>query len=225
MEEDKTKQVENQGLAIIEKMGGLVISDQESYDLALQYRSELQGYLERVEAFFEPMRVKAHEAYKEILNKKAEVVKPAKVHLDGLNASIGIFLQSQREKQRKLQEAEQERLNALAEKQHEREIKKLQKKGYDPESIEMMSQQAVVAPVAEVKPILEQGGISTREQWQGEVVDMMALIKFISKNKRYQHLLQVDQAELNKLARSMRQNLDLPGVNVISKTVVATKRR
>jgi NCAIR mutase (PurE)-related protein len=171
------------------------------------------------------MKQKAYDAYKAILDKKNEVVKPMEAALQSVNRRLGEWAEEQEAERQRLEAEEVERANRQAEKDRQKELKKLRSKGYDEASVQAMATQAVVPVVREVAPTYEKGGLTTRKTYSGAVVDLHALIKFVAKNKRYAYLLKIDQAELNKLVRSMREDCDLPGVRVETNTTVASGRK
>lgn len=58
-------------------------------------------------------------------------------------------------------------------------------------------------------------GISESIHWKAEVDDLFALIKHIAGNPKYINLVRAEMAALNALARSLRENFDLPGCRAV----------
>lgn len=49
-------------------------------------------------------------------------------------------------------------------------------------------------------------------KWRARVTDKMALILFVSKNPNFVHLLDVNQSQLNTLAKNQQRTMRIPGV-------------
>lgn len=66
------------------------------------------------------------------------------------------------------------------------------------------------APVA--TSITKAAGASMRKNWKAEVTDKAALIKHVAANPHLVNLLDVNDSALNKMAKALELNLNLPGV-------------
>jgi hypothetical protein len=58
-------------------------------------------------------------------------------------------------------------------------------------------------------------GLHETKRWKAEVTDKAALVAFIAANPMYLHLVTVDTAALTALARSLKDNMMLPGVKAV----------
>lgn len=76
--------------------------------------------------------------------------------------------------------------------------------------------QAVAAP--------KLSGISSREDWKAEVVNLMALVQAVARGEAPLELIQANQTEINKHARALKSNMRVPGVRVYAEEVVAARR-
>jgi hypothetical protein len=124
-----------------------------------------------------------------------------------------------REEQRKAEERarkEQERLARRAEKAAE--------KGQADKAEELQAQsQAVQAPIAQFhKPKAQ--GVSIRQNWKAEVIDLTALARAVADGKVPARMIQANQQELNKLAKALQADMDVPGVRAIAEDVVSARR-
>lgn len=68
----------------------------------------------------------------------------------------------------------------------------------------------VAAPVAPYVPKVT--GTTVRGTWKAKVTDKIALIKFIAEHPEWTHLLDINESQLNALARGQKADLKLPGV-------------
>jgi hypothetical protein len=188
-------------------------------------RTNIKTVIDRATAYFEPLRVAAKETYDAVVKKKNEVVKPAEQALAEVNKKLAEYVMAQEQERRRLEQIETDRANRETEKLRQREVKKLERQGYDAESVQLIATQVAVPQVREIAPTYEAGAISTRVAYEAEVVDLLALVKFVAKNKRYLYLLEANKTEVNKLARSMREQLDIPGLKLNKKTTIASNSR
>ena len=81
----------------------------------------------------------------------------------------------------------------------------------------------ITAPLVESEvPTVK--GITTTTRYKAEVVDMMALIKFVAANPQYAECLEANQTALNKLASSLKTNLQINGVRVVPVEGITSRR-
>jgi hypothetical protein len=224
MKNNGAEKIENQALQVVSRSQEIQIFDQGSYNQAVILRNEITGFIDGAKIFFEPMKQKAWESHKEIVAKINQVVKPAEDALKKVNQQLAQWIDQQAELERARQAELQESARLEAERDRAKELKKLSKRGYDQASLDLIASEAIIVQPIEVEPTYDPGGVSARKKWSGEVVDLLALIKFVAKNKQFLYLLEANQTEVNKLARSMRENMDIPGVKIVKETVIASKR-
>lgn len=115
-----------------------------------------------------------------------------------------------RENQRK----EQERLQAQA--------KKAEQRG-KVEQAEALRQQADATPAIAPPAPQKVAGLSTREDWEAEVVDKMALVKAVAAGKVPIEALDVNMPLLNKMARALKQSLAWDGVKARAVQRIASR--
>ncbi len=151
--------------------------------------------------------------------------KPAKEWLSQAEQLLkGKLLAYQNEQDRIARELQAE-ADALAKKEQEkldRRAAKAEAKG-KAEKAEALRRVAetTTAPVIEsAAPKLS--GIATRETWKAEVTDKALLLKHIvNERPDLLPLVEINQSALNAQARSLKNELDLPGVEVKKETSLA----
>ncbi len=152
--------------------------------------------------------------------------KPAKNWLKKAEGSIkGKMLEFQREQDRIARE-----LQAKVDEEARKERIRLEKKAADaelvkePERAEVLREQAEIheAPViVSTAPKLE--GIATRKTWKAEVTDKLLFVQHVAEKRNdLLGLINIDQSALNAQARSLKDALDIPGIEaVIEEKIVA----
>lgn len=130
--------------------------------------------------------------------------------------------------QERLRKAEEARLQEIARKEQERLDKAAEKKAATAEAkgdtakAEGIRQSVPViqAPVlADNKPKV--AGISMKTTWSGKVVDKMALIQAVAEGKAPATLLDVNTVALNQMARTLKGEMNYPGVEAVSAQQIA----
>ena len=60
--------------------------------------------------------------------------------------------------------------------------------------------------------------ISEPVVWSAEVTDLLKLVKYCAANPEWVHLVAASMPNLNSVARSQRDGMNIPGVRAVSKT-------
>ena len=154
--------------------------------------------------------------------------KPAKEWLSQAERLLkGKILEFQNEQERIAREL-QAKADAEARKEREkleRRAAKAEAKGKEDKAEELREQaETQIAPVVtSAAPKL--AGISRRETWKTEITDKGALLQhIIEKRPDLLPLVKIDQSALNGMARSLKGELDLPGVEVSKEASIAARR-
>ena len=154
--------------------------------------------------------------------------KPAKDWLAEAEKLVkGKILEFQNEQDRIAREL-QAKADAEARKEREkleRRAAKAEAKGKEDKAEELREQaETQIAPVVtSAAPKL--AGISRRETWKTEITDKGALLQhIIEKRPDLLPLVKIDQSALNGMARSLKGELDLPGVEVSKEASIAARR-
>lgn len=219
-------EAEQQAIELQAQLQALTITDQTSYDKAVEARVSAKAWLKEVGEFFDSMQKPAYEAYKKILDNRKTACEPVEKHLANLNRALIAF----DDEQERLRREEQRRLEEIAFKEAEEkrlaEAAHLEQVGADAETIDAM----LSAPVAVVErpiatPTYERSkAVIYRDNWQGEVTDLFALVKAVAKDKSKLNLLQINQPALNQLAKALKETMAIPGVRAVNNKVAASGR-
>ena len=85
----------------------------------------------------------------------------------------------------------------------------------------LIAEPVYVAPVQVEKATPVVSGISYRTTYSARVTDKAKLVAFVAANPSFLNLVQADSVALNALARSLKTGMQIPGVVVDEKRVVA----
>lgn len=66
-------------------------------------------------------------------------------------------------------------------------------------------------------------GLASRSSWRAEVLDKLALVKYVAEHAEWLQLLEPNAVALNGLARSQKSALAIPGVRSVEERLLAAK--
>lgn len=213
-----------QALTFPDKARALSIVDAATYAAACEFLKGIKALRAEIADTFSPHITRAHEAHKALLKERADAEAPLAEAERIAKAALVVYDQAQeRERQ-----AEMARLREDARRQEAdrrlTEAVALEAEGSTAEA-EALMEMPIDLPVIAVAPSIPKvTGISYRETWSGTLTDLAALIRYVAANPQFMSLLQVNQVALNGLARSIKGQLQIPGVQAVSTRDVAARR-
>lgn len=234
-----------QGKALLEQATALVVTDDASFAQAGTMLSNVVALRKRIEAHYKPVIDAAHKAHKATIAARDEHLTPLGPVESMLRSKVGAYQLAERkrveEEQRKAYEA-QRKAEAEARAAEERARQEAEAKraaeafdaacdGDEEKAKEVLAAPVKVEPVAvprvvmaPVKPAAQVAGLSSREVWSAEVVDLDALLKFCGENPAIgRTLIQPNLSTLNALARAEKAALKIPGVRAVSSVSTAVR--
>lgn len=208
---------------VVEQALGFRVVDIDSNAEALNLIKRLRAGEQRIKDYFEPARKAADKAKKEILAARDGMIVP-------ITAARGIYdrkADEYEEQERHKAAEEQQRLQEIANKAEEdRQINDAitaEAEG-DTVAAEAIMNEPVEQPIVTVAPaVAKVEGVSKRVNWSAEVHDLYALIEYVVAHPEWKSLLEANMPNLNRLAVSQHEALNIPGVRAVRKTTRATR--
>lgn len=208
----------------------LVVTDDTSYSAGADLLLGIKALRKRIADVFDPHVKRAHDAHKALVREKADADAPLTMAESIIKSSLVTFTQA-RERERR---AEQLRLEAEARAQAEtralEEAAALEAEGLAHGDASLVAAaQALIAQPVEVAPVYVApatpavSGISMRETWSADVVDLSALVRHVAEHHEYLNLVMANQPALNALARSLKQSMAVPGVKAVATSGMAAR--
>lgn len=207
-----TKQLETQVMTVPEKARALKIVNNETYALAGGMLVEIKGLRKQINASFDPIIEKAHQAHKEAVAQKRKVeaplaeaesvIKPAMARWDAEQERI------RREQERKMQELARKQ----AEERQLAEAAALEAQGETKAADEVIAAPVEVAPVVLQKTVPKVEGVSFREVWKFQIVDAKAIPR---------EYLVPDEVKIGQVVRALKGSANIPGVRAYAEKTVA----
>lgn len=209
---------------------GMVVTDNQTNEAAAELLNGIKDLTKEINNTFDPLKKKAHEAWKAICDEQNRHLAPLVEAEKILKGSIGNYAmeQQRRLEEERRQHAERIRLaeieaKRLADEQLEREIEAAEKVGATPEEIEaMIEAPREVEPVYVAPPprkVDQPKGTSTAFRTVVRIDNPRLLLKFIADNPQFINLVEFDQGGLNKMSAVIKA-MKWPGVALTQEPIV-----
>jgi hypothetical protein len=218
-------ELEAQALSVPDRAKGLVIETDEQFVKAGELLKAIKALRAEIDQTFDPIIGKAHEAHKEAIAQKKKVDAPL-VEAEGLlKPRIARYLEDQERKRR----AEELRLQKLAQEEAERQqladAALLDDIGETAMANALIEEKVYTPPVVLPRTAPKIAGITVRETWSAQVVNLMDLVKAVAAGRAPIQALQANTVFLNQQARSLKNAMNWPGVRAVSDSNVAAGRK
>lgn len=217
--------VVEKALAYPDQARAMRITDALSYQGACDFLKGIKALRTEIGETFQPHITRAHEAHKALLKEKNDAEAPLAEAERIAKAALVVYDQAQE----RIRREEQARLQAELRRQEEdrrlAEAVALESAGEQAEA-EALIAEPVDVPVVAVAPTTPKvSGISYRETWSAEVTDLAALVAYVAKHPQFAALLSANMPALNAQARSLKGQMQIPGVKAVCTRDVAAGRR
>lgn len=229
---DHGQEVKAEALAWPARAKALKVTDSASYTAAAETLQGIKALRGRIADTFDPHIKRAHEAHRALCKEKNDAEAPLLEAESLIKRTLSDYSVEQerlrREEQRRLeeqarQEEETRRLEAAA--ALEREAVATDSAELLDEAMQTLETPQPVAPVFVPKATPRVSGIVHRDSWSARVVSPIALIRFVAQHPEHLNLLTPNHTALNALARSMKQHLQIDGVQAVNTPTVASTAR
>lgn len=182
--------------AASEQCLALEVVDDESYEQAGEYLQSVSSVYKLVEGTIEPFRKRSYDFYKGILDQKKQMLDPGDKAIKHLKQQIAAYVKQIEAKQRE----ERERLIEAAKETGDYEVE-------------------VETQVPEVATV------STRSKWVAELTDIKALCRAVADGKAPASIVTLNQSEANRVAKSLKGSVRIPGIRVREEKIVVRSGR
>jgi len=210
---DAVEVVKAEAMTLPERAASIgVIKSHDQYAQAGSLLLAIKTMRKRVADAFGPIVKAAHEAHKVAKGKMTEAEAP----LDVAESTVKrLMVDYDREQERLRQEAQREAEAAARKAEEDRMLAEAEAlaKGGEGEAADAVLESPVVAPpviVAKATPAV--AGISYREQWTYQVVDLAAVPR---------EYMMLDDKKVGSVVRAMKGMTNIPGIKAISERVIA----
>lgn len=214
-----------EALAWPDKARAVKIVDQVSYDLATGMLGDVVALRKSIVDDFAEPKKKAFEAHRAVVAQETRYLQPLQEAEQILKRSIGDFAAEQE----RLRRAEEERLKqeAIKREQEERLAAAVdaEQSGATAEEVEaVLEVPAFTAAAVIAQPTYSKAqGVSTREVWSAQVVNVRMLCRAVADGVIAENVITPNMTALNGLARSLKSGFQVPGVKAVRTNTVAVR--
>lgn len=195
----------------VQEAMAFVVTTRDDYEQAAQRTLVCRALLKEIDAAFNPTIAAADHAHKIAVKSKNDKAGPVRGAMAVYDQKMVVWDSEQVQERLKEAARLQEVARRAAEDARIREAEALERKGKK-EAAEALICKPVEVPVVHVEPPAEVKGISFRETWSAEVKDLAALVDHVAKDHGLLYLLEANMTAINGMARSLKANMNLPGV-------------
>jgi len=199
----------------------------------------VNSLLKQIDDTFDPPRKAQREAVEALDAAKHLHADPLEAVRDKLKSGMGEWSRIEAEVQVYRQRAAQEKAEAEAVAAQKAEAERIRaeadraKDAGDKRAAKALQAEAkaveqapvAVAPVEVESRRPKVGGVSIRENWTADVIDLLLLVRYVAQNPEWIGLLRPDPSGLSRAAKAQREALRIPGVKAYAETVVAAGGR
>jgi hypothetical protein len=195
----------------------LEIKDQPSYDKGAELLKGIKALQKEVNETFDPAISQAYKAHKSILSAKHTHEQPLLQAEMILKGKILGYETEQKRKQAELQRRAEEEAKKQSEEIAFTLAKDAEDLGAPPETVEQILNTQFVQSAPVVSQIHNRAqGLSQRETYSAEVVDIVALCRAVADGRAKPELVLPNMTALNALARALKSSFDVPGCKLAS---------
>lgn len=215
--------------------GPIVIKSNEEYTAVAERLKLIVSFRRKVTDFFAPHKKRANDAHKALCDDERKVLAPADADERRLKPALVAWTTEQD----RLRRAEESRLRA--EQVQREETRRLEEAA----ALETQSNQTgdlamreeahalIEAPIpvmpvqAETPAPPKVDGLSYRDVYRGDVKDIWALVEAAVKNDQLRAYLKIEpnQTVIDGVARSLREKMRIPGVELVVDRIPVTRTR
>ena len=210
---------------VLAKAVNIAVQNAEQYSYAADFLKMLKEAQRKVKDYFEPMKTNTYQAWKEVCAKENQMLEPLGKAESEIKTKMLNYQRIEEEKR----QAEQRRLQAIADEQARKEKERLEREAAKLKTPELKEKRlaqadAVISPIIEIQPETPKvSGISTRKIWKAEVVSKIDFVKAAVNDQNILALLEIDVAKLNKIAQATKGQISYPGISFYEETIMSSR--
>lgn len=219
------EEIETRALTIPEEAKAILIRDDESFQKAGRVLLVIKDLRSQINASFDPIITKAYAAHKEAVGQKKKVEAPL-IEAEGIiKPRLASYHEEQERKRREEEEKLRQEAIRKAEEEQLRDAVSAEQSGMNDLSESILEGPAYVPIIVVPKTTASVAGVSFRDNWKAEVFDLKALLKAIVDGKVPSNVIEANMIVLNGLARSLKGQMNYPGVRTVCEKITSGGRR
>jgi hypothetical protein len=214
------QQKETAGDPLIARANSVAVIDAESAERAAAIMADIADAIKQIEAAIDPHIKRAHEVHKGLTQERKRQVEPLQSAIAVIKGRIGAWREAEQRAAREAAAAEARRIEAEARAERQRQIEEARAAGQTKRDAEMEARAAEQVRIAEARAAVATAaapvvaGVKTRVRWVAEVTDMGALMSEIIEGVIPASVVEIKQAELNRVAAAWKNTRAFRGIRI-----------
>lgn len=209
---------------ILEHARSLEVTDQGSYEIAMEGAARCARGKARVEELFGEARDLAHKAHKAITGAIKRVTDPLKRAQDIYSRKAYAWEKAEKDRLEAEELARQEAEREKLEDQKADVAEFLDAAGAHDEAEQLLDEEPVSVAPRKVEGPTRPEGTSTRENWQWRCEDLKALVEAVASGGVPLSVVTTAGPVITKMVKALKGETNLPGIRVWDQGTVAVKR-
>ncbi len=239
MESPSVEQISKEVIPLPKQAQLIVVKDQDSLGRANQFFLDIKAIRKKIDDTFSPIISAARKAHQEAIAQRKKIEEPLIIAEKYLNGQVIVYTIEQEkkraeEKERLRQEAIKQEMDRRKKEEDERirQAAELEAVGAVDEAEALMVEAIeekekpieIYAPPPET-PKVKLEGASIKEYWSAQVTDLKSLCKAVGEGECPIAYIEANMSALNDQARSLKKEMNIPGVKAISMSSMASTGR
>lgn len=220
MNEIQTQVVDSKAISSLAFANQMIIATDDDCRQAIDIEKGLAALMKEIDTTFDPHIATAFQAHRGLVAEK-------KKHAEPVEEAKRIIKQKRivyTEEQERIRKAEEARIQAEARRLIEEAALAAAiaaEEAGDGEEAEAIINEPIHVPTVTIQKTTPSAGIAgaIREIWSAEVYDLKALCNAVADGKANIGCVEANMTALNGIARSLKSNMQIPGVKAVSRKV------
>jgi len=222
--ENEIQVIEQTALTWPEKARQLVIKDQATYTTAANILQDIAAIEKRIIEHHKPIKDAAFSAHKIAVATERRFLDPLTEAKGIIKKAISTWTVEQERIRREAQQKAEDEARRKEEERRLAEAIEAEKAGDTVKAEAIISKPIEPVVVSKIQPTFNKvAGVTTRENWSAEVIDLKALCQAIAEGKAPLESVLPNMPLLNSMARTAKDLMSIPGVKAIKETNVVTR--
>lgn len=219
---DKQKEAEQVALALRSSVDSLTVTDQASYDVAQAYNKQAYQGRKSFHEWFDPIDDASKKQRQAVIAQGKLVEDPYDYIIKTTGSKCAAWIRAEQAKADEARREAEAKARREAEEQRIKEAEALESAGMTAAAEAALDAPITISKVEVYAPAKDEG-VSYRDVWSAECVDLMSLVKAVAAGTVPVYFLQANDTALGQWARTSKGTDSIPGVKVTN-TPIQTRR-
>ena len=208
------QEIADGSLDVSERATALVVETATDYASGVALLQGVRSLRDRIDSEYGPVVRSAYAAHKSAVSLRKSLDGTLEQAERCLKGKLSEWAMQRENQVAATQQEREAQIQAIAEQARQSVADELRANGNGADAAALLAEPLALPPVPKERAVPDIGGVIHKTTWTAEVLDRDAFFRACLEEPRWMQLWQVDVKALNKMARSLKDNLTIPGVVV-----------